>query len=129
MQGTIEFLMDADSGQFYFIEVNPRIQVEHTVTEMVTGVDIVKAQIRITEGGHIGMTENTRDADGKIVVRCAGVPEQAGISLNGHALQCLDHDRGPREWFPAGLWQALRLPQRGGLRCAAGCRYGLRWRG
>ncbi len=45
--GTVEFLMDADTGDFYFIEVNPRVQVEHTVTEEVTGIDIVKAQIRI----------------------------------------------------------------------------------
>ena len=49
--GTVEFLMDVDTGEFYFIEVNPRIQVEHTVTEVVTGLDIVKAQIRIAEGG------------------------------------------------------------------------------
>ena len=48
--GTVEFLQDADTGRFYFIEVNPRIQVEHTVTEEVTGIDIVKAQIRIAEG-------------------------------------------------------------------------------
>ncbi|MFC7400049.1 pyruvate carboxylase [Chelatococcus sp. GCM10030263] len=74
--GTVEFLMDADTGQFYFIEVNPRIQVEHTVTEVVTGLDIVKAQIRIAEGGHIGNVEET------------GIPEQAAIRLNGHALQC-----------------------------------------
>ena len=52
--GTVEFLMDADTGKFYFIEVNPRIQVEHTVTEEVTGIDIVKAQIRISEGARIG---------------------------------------------------------------------------
>ena len=48
--GTIEFLMDMDSGAFFFIEVNPRIQVEHTVTEEVTGIDIVRAQILIAEG-------------------------------------------------------------------------------
>ena len=48
--GTVEFLMDMDSGQFYFIEVNPRVQVEHTVTEEVTGIDIVQAQIKISEG-------------------------------------------------------------------------------
>ncbi len=47
--GTVEYLMDADTGKFYFIEVNPRIQVEHTVTEVVTGIDIVKAQIHILE--------------------------------------------------------------------------------
>ncbi|MEM7544120.1 MAG: pyruvate carboxylase [Pseudomonadota bacterium] len=74
--GTIEFLMDADTSEFFFIEVNPRVQVEHTVTEEVTGIDIVKAQIRITEGGHIGDLEET------------GVPEQADIHLRGHAVQC-----------------------------------------
>ncbi|WP_313809318.1 pyruvate carboxylase [Sphingobium sp.] len=74
--GTVEFLMDEVDGAFYFIEVNPRIQVEHTVTEMVTGVDIVKAQIRIAEGAAVGdCTES-------------GVPPQADIRLNGHALQC-----------------------------------------
>ena len=52
--GTVEFLLDADSGKFYFIEVNPRIQVEHTVTEVVCNLDIVKAQIRIAEGKRIG---------------------------------------------------------------------------
>ena len=48
--GTVEFLVDTDSGEFYFIEVNPRIQVEHTVTEEVTGFDIVKSQILIAQG-------------------------------------------------------------------------------
>src|SRR5262249_7758477 len=56
--GTVEFLQDADSGRFYFIEVNPRIQVEHTVTECMTGIDLVKAQIRIADGACIGTPES-----------------------------------------------------------------------
>ena len=73
--GTVEFLMDETDGAYYFIEVNPRIQVEHTVTEVVTGIDIVKAQIKIAEGGRLGVAAET------------GVPPQAEIHLNGHALQ------------------------------------------
>jgi len=74
--GTVEFLQDADDGKFYFIEVNPRVQVEHTVTEEVTGVDIVKAQIRITEGARIGDVADS------------GVPAQHLIRLDGNAVQC-----------------------------------------
>ncbi|SOZ37627.1 Pyruvate carboxylase [Cupriavidus neocaledonicus] len=124
--GTVEFLMDADSGQFYFIEVNPRIQVEHTVTEMVTGIDIVKAQIRITEGGHIGMTENTRDADGRIVVRAAGVPVQQDIALNGHALQCRITTEDPENGFlpDYGRLTAYRSAAGFGVRLDAGTAYG-----
>ncbi|MFT6659070.1 pyruvate carboxylase [Maritalea sp.] len=84
--GTVEFLMDADSDAFYFIEVNPRIQVEHTVTEEVTGIDIVKAQIRIAEGATIG------DKD-------SGIPTQKNIRLNGHALQCRVTTEDPEENF------------------------------
>ena len=124
--GTVEFLMDADSGQFYFIEVNPRIQVEHTVTEMVTGIDIVKAQIRITEGGHIGMTDNTRDADGRIVVRAAGVPVQQDIALNGHALQCRITTEDPENGFlpDYGRLTAYRSAAGFGVRLDAGTAYG-----
>ena len=84
--GTAEFLMDADTGAFYFIEVNPRIQVEHTVTEVVTGIDIVKAQIRIAEGHPIGSPET-------------GVPAQEDVQLNGHALQCRVTTENPEENF------------------------------
>ncbi|MEP9372787.1 pyruvate carboxylase [Mesorhizobium sp. KR1-2] len=84
--GTVEFLQDANTGKFYFIEVNPRIQVEHTVTEEVTGIDIVKAQIHILDGFAIGTPES-------------GVPTQADIRLNGHALQCRITTEDPEHNF------------------------------
>lgn len=84
--GTVEFLMDADSGNVYFIEVNPRIQVEHTVTEEVTGIDIVKAQIHLLDGAAIGTPES-------------GVPAQEAIRLNGHALQCRITTEDPEQNF------------------------------
>ena len=72
--GTVEFLFDKKTGEFYFIEVNPRIQVEHTVTEEVTGIDIVKAQIKIAEGEKVG--------------NHPALPKQEDIQLDGHAIQC-----------------------------------------
>jgi len=124
--GTVEFLMDADSGQFYFIEVNPRIQVEHTVTEMITGIDIVKAQIRVTEGGQIGMTEDTLDDNGDIRVRAAGVPPQPEIPLNGNALQCRITTEDPENGFlpDYGRLTAYRSAAGFGVRLDAGTAYG-----
>ncbi|WP_179404436.1 pyruvate carboxylase [Burkholderia guangdongensis] len=124
--GTVEFLMDADTGRFYFIEVNPRIQVEHTVTEMVTGIDIVKAQIRITEGGRIGLTEDAIDGDGAIVARAAGVPTQDGISLSGHALQCRVTTEDPENNFlpDYGRLTAYRSAAGFGVRLDGGTAYG-----
>jgi len=84
--GTIEFLMDMDSEEFYFIEVNPRVQVEHTVTEEVTGIDIIKAQIHLVEGARIGTPES-------------GVPPQEDIELNGHAMQCRITTEDPEQNF------------------------------
>ncbi len=84
--GTVEFLMDADTGAFYFIEVNPRIQVEHTVTEQITGVDLVKAQIAITQGAQIGVAGGI-------------VPPQEAIPMNGHALQCRVTTEDPTKNF------------------------------
>jgi len=124
--GTVEFLMDADSGQFYFIEVNPRIQVEHTVTEMITGIDIVKAQIRVTEGGRIGITEDTLNENGDINTRAAGVPPQAQIPLNGHALQCRITSEDPENGFlpDYGRLTAYRSAAGFGVRLDAGTAYG-----
>lgn len=73
--GTVEFLVDRETNKFYFIEVNPRIQVEHTVTEEVTGVDIVKSQILVAQGTPLSDPE-------------IGLPSQEGIRTNGFALQC-----------------------------------------
>ena len=83
--GTVEFLMDMDDGQFYFIEVNPRIQVEHTVTEEVTGIDIVRAQILIAEG--------------KTISEATGAASQGDITLSGHALQCRVTTEDPQNNF------------------------------
>ncbi|CAG0910391.1 unnamed protein product, partial [Cyprideis torosa] len=84
--GTVEFLMDIDTGAFYFIEVNPRVQVEHTVTEEVTGIDIIKAQIHLVDGHKIG-------------TKASGVPRQEDIKLNGHALQCRITTEDPEQNF------------------------------
>ena len=72
--GTVEFLVDADFNHF-FIEVNPRVQVEHTITELVTDIDIVQSQIRIAEGHAL---------DSYTI----GIPNQEAISLRGYAIQC-----------------------------------------
>ena len=111
--GTVEFLMDADTGKFYFIEVNPRIQVEHTVTEVVTGLDIVKAQIRIAQGGRIGRVEET------------GIPRQSAIRLDGHAMQCRVTTEDPERGFAPdyGRITAYRGASGFGLRVDGGTAY------
>ena len=111
--GTVEFLMDAETGKFYFIEVNPRIQVEHTVTEVVTGLDIVKAQIKIAEGGRLGVSAET------------GIPGQADIRLNGHALQCRITTENPENNFipDYGRITAYRGAMGFGIRIDGGTAY------
>ncbi len=110
--GTVEFLQDADTGRFYFIEVNPRIQVEHTVTECITGIDIVKAQIRIAGGARIGTPES-------------GVPAQAEIRMNAHAVQCRVTTEDPENQFVPdyGRITAYRSPAGFGVRLDAGTAY------
>ena len=73
--GTVEFLVDADNGEWYFMEVNPRIQVEHTVTEVVTGIDLVRAQIQVAQGLNLFGPE-------------MALPRQEDIQVRGCALQC-----------------------------------------
>ncbi|HEV3180875.1 MAG TPA: pyruvate carboxylase [Steroidobacteraceae bacterium] len=110
--GTVEFLQDADSGRCYFIEVNPRIQVEHTVTECATGIDLVKAQIRIAEGARIGTPES-------------GVPAQGEIRIGAHALQCRITTEDPENNFipDYGKIAAYRSPAGFGIRLDAGTAY------
>ena len=110
--GTVEFLMDTDTGAFYFIEVNPRIQVEHTVTEQVTGIDLVKAQIAITQGALIGQPG-------------AIVPSQEQLRINGHALQCRVTTEDPEKNFVPdyGRLSAYRASGGFGVRLDSGTAY------
>ncbi|MEO0423898.1 MAG: pyruvate carboxylase [Pseudomonadota bacterium] len=111
--GTVEFLQDGESGDFYFIEVNPRVQVEHTVTEQVTGLDIVKSQIRIAGGGRVGDFKSS------------GIPAQDDIKLLASALQCRVTTEDPRDNFipDYGLISAYRSPSGPGIRLDAGTAY------
>src|SRR6195256_2318791 len=95
--GTFEFLMDPD-GRFYFMEVNTRLQVEHPVTEMVTGIDIVKEQIRIAAGERLGF-------------------KQSEITFTGHSIECRVHAADPVTFVPSpGLIHAFSVPGGPGVR-------------
>jgi len=83
--GTVEFLVDS-SGQHYFIEMNPRIQVEHTITEMVTGIDIVQSQILIAQGYRLDSEE-------------VGIKSQESIKPRGYAIQCRITTEDPANSF------------------------------
>ncbi|MDP4031421.1 MAG: pyruvate carboxylase [Pseudorhodobacter sp.] len=109
--GTVEFLMDMDDGRFYFIEVNPRVQVEHTVTEEVTGIDIVQAQIKIAEG--------------KTLAEATGIARQQDIQLSGHALQCRVTTEDPQNNFipDYGRISAYRSATGMGIRLDGGTAY------
>ncbi|SNR75604.1 pyruvate carboxylase, partial [Paracoccus sediminis] len=109
--GTVEFLMDMDSQQFYFIEVNPRVQVEHTVTEEVTGIDIVQSQIRIAEGATLA--------------EATGLPSQDQVTLSGHALQCRVTTEDPLNNFipDYGRITAYRSATGNGIRLDGGTAY------
>lgn len=102
--GTVEFLYDRSDGAFYFLEMNTRIQVEHPVTELVTGIDIVVEQIRIAEGHQLGL-------------------KQAGIGLSGHAIEARITAEAPEEGFrpSPGRVTRWRPPEGEGIRIDTHC--------
>src|SRR5712671_5814211 len=97
--GTVEYLYDDETGEFFFIEMNTRIQVEHPITEMVTGVDLMCEMIRIAAGE-------------KLRIR------QDEVALKGHAIECRINAEDPaRQFMPApGVVTALRVPRAPGVR-------------
>ncbi len=111
--GTVEFLVDADSLEWYFIEVNPRVQVEHTVTEVITGVDIVRTQIQIAQGLSLHGPE-------------IGLPQQDAIPLHGTALQCrVTTEDAANNFVPDyGKIHTYRSPAGFGIRLDAASAYG-----
>jgi len=111
--GTVEFLQDADTGRFYFIEVNPRIQVEHTVTEVITGLDLVRSQILIADGKPMHGAE-------------VGIPAQEDIPRNGYAVQCRITTEDPENKFQPDYGRILTYRSAGGfgVRLDGGMGYG-----
>jgi pyruvate carboxylase len=110
--GTVEFLVDLDTQEFFFIEVNPRIQVEHTVTEMVTEIDIVRSQILITQG--YNMHEEP-----------VAVPAQDHVPTNGCAIQCRITTEDPENHFIPDYGRLTNYRSPGGfaIRLDAGTAY------
>jgi acetyl-CoA carboxylase biotin carboxylase subunit len=100
--GTCEFMVDQDLS-FYFLEVNTRLQVEHPVTEMVTGIDLVKEQIAIAEGEKLRYTQDD-------------------IKLSGHAIECRIYAEDPEQGFApsTGTLKHFRIPAGPGVRVDAG---------
>ncbi|MEO7652767.1 MAG: pyruvate carboxylase, partial [Bryobacteraceae bacterium] len=111
--GTVEFLVDVDTGEWFFIEVNPRVQVEHTVTEVVTGIDIVRSQIQVAQGMHL------HDAP-------MSLPLQNEVRVNGFALQCRVTTEDPTNNFVPdyGKIHTYRSPAGFGIRLDGGSAYG-----
>lgn len=100
--GTIEFLYDLDKHHWYFIEMNPRIQVEHTVTEVITGLDLVRAQILIAQGYPMHGAP-------------VGIPPQDAIRRNGYAIQCRLTTEDPENKFTPDYGRILAYRSTGGF--------------
>ena len=100
--GTIEFLYDLDSHEWFFIEMNPRIQVEHTVTEVITGLDLVRAQVLIAQGHSLHSAE-------------VGMPVQNQVPRNGYAIQCRVTTEDPENKFTPDYGKILAYRSPGGF--------------
>ena len=100
--GTVEFLYDQDSREWFFIEMNPRIQVEHTVTEVITGIDLVRSQILIADG------KNMHGAE-------VGIPQQKEIRRSGYAVQCRITTEDPENKFQPDYGRILTYRSAGGF--------------
>ncbi len=107
--GTVEFIVDADTNAFYFLEMNTRIQVEHPVSEMVSGIDLVEAQLRIAAGQPLGF-------------------EQADVVLRGHAIECRINAESPHLGFrpSPGLITCWDAPAGPNIRLDSHCQTGYR---
>lgn len=99
--GTVEFLVDK-KGNHYFIEMNPRIQVEHTVTEMVTGIDVVRSQILIAEGKPLSCSS-------------IGMGKQENLQINGYAIQCRVTTEDPANNFAPDTGKITAYRSAGGF--------------
>ena len=100
--GTVEFLYDQDTQEWFFIEMNPRIQVEHTVTEVITGLDLVRSQILIADGKPMHGAE-------------VGIPDQEDIPRNGYAVQCRITTEDPENKFQPDYGRILTYRSAGGF--------------
>lgn len=100
--GTVEFLVDSDTHEWFFIEMNPRIQVEHTVSEMITGLDLVRAQIQVALGH-------------KLHSKQIGFPQQDQIARNGYAVQCRITTEDPENKFTPDYGKILNYRSASGL--------------
>ncbi|HEY1065621.1 MAG TPA: pyruvate carboxylase, partial [Pirellulales bacterium] len=100
--GTVEFLVDTDTNKYYFIEVNPRIQVEHTITEAITGCDLVKSQILVSAGAKLG------DED-------IGFKSQDDVTMRGYAIQCRVTTEDPENKFQPDYGHITHYRSAGGM--------------
>jgi pyruvate carboxylase len=100
--GTVEFLVDSDTNKFYFIEVNPRIQVEHTVTEVVTGVDLIRCQLLVAQGYSLDDPE-------------IGLGDQSAITTRGFAVQCRVTTEDPENKFLPDYGRIAHYRSAGGM--------------